>query len=101
MQEAIAAMSTARAGACVVTDEGGNLAGIFTHGDFARAYESDAGVGARPVRDFMTADPITVPAGHLAAEAVKAIGEKGSTTWWSRMKTASRLGSSIPRTSPG
>ena len=61
----------------MVTDDHGALAGIFTHGDFARAYEHDAAVGARPVREFMTADPITVPAGHLAAEAVKVIGEKG------------------------
>ncbi len=74
VRDAIAAMSAARAGACVVTRPDGALAGIFTHGDFARAYQNDHAIGNRPVRHFMTPDPVCVPASHLAAEAVRTIG---------------------------
>lgn len=75
VRDALVAMSGARAGACVVTTAGGTLAGIFTHGDFARSYQADANVGDRPVVELMTRDPVTVAAEALAAEAVKTIGE--------------------------
>ena len=74
VQDAITAMSEARSGACIITRPDRTLAGIFTHGDFARAYQEDPGVGERPVAEFMTTDPVSVPASHLAVEAVKTIG---------------------------
>lgn len=71
---ALAAMSAVRAGACLILNPDGTLAGIFTHGDFARAFQREQNLGSRPVSEFMTARPITVRADALAAEAVKMIG---------------------------
>lgn len=75
VRDALMAMSGARTGACVVRAADGGMAGIFTHGDFARSYQQDPMVGERPVAELMTRDPITVSAEALAAEAVKTIGE--------------------------
>jgi arabinose-5-phosphate isomerase len=75
VREALVAMTTARAGACLVVARTGLLAGIFTHGDFARAFQENSAIGERPVAEFMTRDPISVPAEALAAEALKTIGE--------------------------
>ncbi len=74
VRDALTAMSAARSGACVVVQENGGLAGIFTHGDFARSYQQDANVGDRPVAELMTRNPISVAADALAAEAVQTIG---------------------------
>lgn len=74
VQDALVAMSSARAGACVVLAADGKLAGIFTHGDFARSYQADPMVGGKPVAELMTRGPICVSADSLAAEAVKTIG---------------------------
>ncbi|MBB5351917.1 arabinose-5-phosphate isomerase [Haloferula luteola] len=74
VRDALTAMTIARSGACVVILPSGGLAGIFTHGDFARAYQQDANVGDRPVSDLMTRQPISVSAEALAAEAVHTIG---------------------------
>ena len=38
---ALQAMHCARAGACLILTSSGKLAGIFTHGDFARAFQQD------------------------------------------------------------
>lgn len=73
--EAIRAMREVRAGACLILRADGSLAGIFTHGDFARGYEKDPQLGGKPVADLMTRSPITVRADSLAAEAVKMIGQ--------------------------
>ncbi|MGJ8632350.1 MAG: KpsF/GutQ family sugar-phosphate isomerase [Luteolibacter sp.] len=74
--DAVTEMNRSRAGACLVLDESGMLAGIFTHGDFARGYEKDAGLGGLPVSDLMTRNPISVTEDSLAVEAVKQVGEK-------------------------
>lgn len=74
VRDALTAMSAARSGACVVLQENGSLAGIFTHGDFARSYQQDANVGDRPVAELMTRHPISVQAEALAAEALQTIG---------------------------
>lgn len=74
VREALVAMSKARSGACVVTKPDSTLAGIFTHGDFARCYQQDPHVGDRPVAEFMTRKPISVAADSLAVEAVQTIG---------------------------
>lgn len=72
--DALIAMNQARAGACVILTPSGELAGIFTHGDFARGYQKDPAIGEKPVADLMTRKPITVFADSLAVEAVKSIG---------------------------
>ena len=74
VREALVAMSKARSGACVVTAADGKLGGIFTHGDFARSYQSDPHVGDKLVAEFMTRKPISVSADSLAVEAVQTIG---------------------------
>lgn len=76
VQDAIAAMSKARSGACLVTATDGTLVGIFTHGDFARAFQQTPNLGNCPVQDFMTRNPIAIQSTALAAEAVKIIGNK-------------------------
>lgn len=75
VEVAIAAMSESRSGACVLVDANGELAGVFTHGDFARAFEQNETVRGRLVSEFMTKEPITVQASSLAAEAIKKIGK--------------------------
>jgi arabinose-5-phosphate isomerase len=67
-------MSHARTGACIITQENGQLAGIFTHGDFARSFQEDPNIGKRPIQEFMTVAPITLNCDALAAEAVNTIG---------------------------
>ncbi len=70
IRDAIKTMTAHRAGAAVVTAPDGRLAGIFTHGDFARHYAKDDAIGTRPVVDFMTSNPITIAADKLAAEVL-------------------------------
>jgi arabinose-5-phosphate isomerase len=74
VRDALEAMTSARSGACVVVQPDGKLAGIFTHGDFARCYQRDPHVGDQPVAAFMTRRPISVSADSLAVEAVQTIG---------------------------
>ncbi len=74
VQDALSSMGKARSGACIITTEKGTLAGIFTHGDFARAFQENPNIGSRPVSEFMTTNPITLRADSLAVEAVTMIG---------------------------
>ncbi len=76
VMDCIIAMSAARAGACVLTHEDGTLAGVFTHGDFARAYQADPGCGSNPVAALMTKKPVYVEADKLAVVAVKTLRER-------------------------
>jgi len=69
--DAIQAMTAHRAGAAVVVHGDGSLAGIFTHGDFARHFPEDPHIGSRPVGDFMTLKPITIQGDKLAAEVLQ------------------------------
>jgi arabinose-5-phosphate isomerase len=73
--DALHCMTRARAGACLILTDTGRLAGIFTHGDFARAFQQDPLLGEKPVAGLMTRNPITVQADSLAVEAIKAIGK--------------------------
>jgi len=74
--DAVSEMNRSRAGACLILDADGRLAGIFTHGDFARGYEKDPALGSLPVADLMTRNPISLTEDSLAVEAVKQVGEK-------------------------
>jgi arabinose-5-phosphate isomerase len=74
--DAVVEMNRSRAGACLILDENGMLAGIFTHGDFARGYEKNPSLGALPVADLMTRNPVSLPENSLAVEAVRQVGEK-------------------------
>ncbi len=69
------AMNSVRAGACLILNSTGGLAGIFTHGDFARSFRSDPLLGEKPVAQLMTRNPITVQASDLAVEVLRTIGQ--------------------------
>lgn len=68
--EVLRVLTAKRAGAAIVTDETGRLAGIFTHGDFARRFPSDPSIGTSPVGSVMTVNPVTIGADKLAAEVL-------------------------------
>jgi arabinose-5-phosphate isomerase len=72
---ALDAMNRARAGACLILDGGGRLAGIFTHGDFARSFRINPLLGDQPVATLMTRHPITVRSDALAVEVLRTIGQ--------------------------
>lgn len=76
VMDCIIAMTAARAGACVLTHEDGTMAGVFTHGDFARSYQSDPGCGMLPVADRMTKNPVYIEADKLAVSAVKTLRDR-------------------------
>jgi arabinose-5-phosphate isomerase len=71
IRDVLKAMTSVRAGAAVVAGEDRQLLGIFTHGDFARYFQSDPKVGERLVADLMTLNPVTVHKDKLAVEVLK------------------------------
>jgi arabinose-5-phosphate isomerase len=61
-----------RTGAVMLTGSDGRLCGLFTDSDLARLFERRADEALdRPIREVMTADPLTVPAGTRVADAVE------------------------------
>ncbi len=70
VMHALKAISDARAGAAIVINKNGKLAGIFTQGDFARFYQDDLSVGSKCVGQLMTRRPITVRVDKLAVEVL-------------------------------
>lgn len=71
-QEAILAMTHAKAGSLAVVDPAdGHLTGIFTDGDFRRSALTGSDFLQKPVAGFMTRSPKTIAAGVLAIEALK------------------------------
>jgi arabinose-5-phosphate isomerase len=64
------AMTSHRAGAAIARDAEGRLLGIFTHGDFARYYQSFPNIGEIPVEQFLTRHPVSVDADCLAADVL-------------------------------
>lgn len=67
---ALEAMTKARSGAAIVLQPDGSLAGVFTHGDFVRAFQKDHAISELPVSGFMTKNPISIQADKLAAEVL-------------------------------
>lgn len=74
--EALKVMTGSRAGAAIVVDADGRLAGVFTHGDFARCYQSEGpALAHKPLARLMTANPVTIRSDRLAVEAVRLFEE--------------------------
>jgi len=72
VSETISRMTKARAGAVVIADDQGLLSGVFTQGDFVRAFQSgNPAIGAEPVGNFMTKDPIHVKEDRLVGEVLR------------------------------
>jgi arabinose-5-phosphate isomerase len=61
-----------RTGAVMLVDDDGRLCGLFTDSDLARLIEArrDAALD-RPIREVMTAKPITIPLGVRVGDAVE------------------------------
>ncbi len=70
---ALQAMTRARSGAAVVAHTDGTLAGVFTHGDFVRAFQKDHSIAEHPVSQFMTSHPVSIQADKLAAEVLSTL----------------------------
>lgn len=70
VREALQAMTRARSGAAVVVQGDGTLAGVFTHGDFVRAFQKDNAIAEKAVQEFMTPRPVSIEANKLAAEVL-------------------------------
>jgi arabinose-5-phosphate isomerase len=66
-----------RTGAIMIIDPQGKLRGIFTDSDLARLFESRRdGALDGPIRDVMTKNPATAPAGSMLVDAVAMIAER-------------------------
>lgn len=64
-------MTGMRAGAAMIAEGDGRLAGIFTHGDFVRAFRAfGAEVGRKRVEELMTSRPVTIGEDRLAVEVL-------------------------------
>lgn len=70
VMDAIKSMGKARAGSCIITNEKKELIGIFSHGDFARAFQENPQIGEHLVIKYMTTNPIKLMSHLLAAEAI-------------------------------
>ena len=75
IQDTVLAMLECRAGAAVITNSDDSLAGIFTHGDFVRAYQTNREIGDCAVAEHMTIAPIVVLENDLAVEVVRILRE--------------------------
>lgn len=73
VQEALHGMTRARSGAAIVQQRDGTLAGVFTHGDFVRAFQKDHAIAENPVSQYMTSRPVSIQADKLAAEVLSTL----------------------------
>jgi len=66
-----------RTGAVMLTSADGRLSGLFTDSDLARLFEQrrDSALD-RPIREVMTLNPITVPAGTRILEALDVLRQR-------------------------
>ncbi len=70
LREALAVMTRAQAGAVVIAEGDGRVAGIFTDGDFRRLMTREEVDLGRAMSDVMTPSPLTVRADDLAMEVL-------------------------------
>ncbi len=76
--DALATMGKARAGAAIIVSPENNLLGIFTQGDFTRAFQGSdvATLAERPVSELMTQNPVSISADKLGADLLRTLEEK-------------------------
>ncbi|NNE62477.1 MAG: KpsF/GutQ family sugar-phosphate isomerase, partial [Gammaproteobacteria bacterium] len=55
---------------------GSRLAGIYTDGDLRRTFEKMPNIETAPVRDYMTADCVTIQPEQIASEALKLMHDR-------------------------
>jgi arabinose-5-phosphate isomerase len=75
VREVVIALTQTRNGAACIVDADGNLAGVFTDGDFRRAILNDCQAIEQPVSRFMTRNPVAILEGKLAVEAARLMRE--------------------------
>ena len=73
VSETLSLMISCKSGAAVIVKSNGSLSGIFTHGDFVRAFQKINNISNLPVCELMTPNPITINGNELATEAVKVL----------------------------
>ncbi|CCU81059.1 Arabinose 5-phosphate isomerase [Halanaerobium saccharolyticum subsp. saccharolyticum DSM 6643] len=76
VREALFKMTKSRMGSTSIVDQDGKLRGIITDGDIRRLLEKSADFIDRPVKDYMTVDPISIAPDRLAAEALQIMEAK-------------------------
>ena len=97
--ESSSQMSQARSGACIITHDDGSMAGIFTHGDFARLIRKSRHRKSA-CQPFMTKDPVTFIAIHSPLKRSPPSARTALMTSSSWTMTKNPSGYSTPRTSP-
>ncbi len=68
--DVVRAMTRCRSGAAVIIDGDGRIAGVFTHGDFARHFPSTPGIGTVAVEELMTRNPVRIRSDKLAVDVL-------------------------------
>ena len=77
VQQALFAITRARAGSCSVINRHGKLIGIFTDGDLRRYLkEQGTKILAYPILKLATKNPSVIKMDHLAAEAIQRLRDK-------------------------
>ncbi|MDD5706921.1 MAG: KpsF/GutQ family sugar-phosphate isomerase [Kiritimatiellae bacterium] len=71
VQDALVAMTRAQAGMACILNADGTLAGIFTDGDLRRQLTRSANSLSMPIREVMTAKPISACASQLAVDVLR------------------------------
>jgi arabinose-5-phosphate isomerase len=76
VKEVLLSITKARAGSATIIDNKRKLVGIFTDGDLRRHLEREPNLSLLRVKEVMTKNPITIPRGHLAVEALRILQER-------------------------
>lgn len=76
VREALFLMTESHMGATSIVDNEGLFKGIITDGDIRRLLEKSIDFIDKPVKEFMTKDPVTVGPDKLAAEALNIMENK-------------------------
>jgi arabinose-5-phosphate isomerase len=71
VKDALLEMSAKGLGTTIVVDHNNHVTGVFTDGDIRRAVDAGIDFNSAVIKEFMTANCRTIPAGILAAEALK------------------------------
>jgi arabinose-5-phosphate isomerase len=80
MREVAAQISRKRLGMTCVVDAAGTLLGVITDGDLRRHLADDQALQRRTAGDIMTATPVTIAPGTLAAEALHVLEQRKITS---------------------
>ena len=76
VRDALREMARCRSGtAVVVAPSTGELAGVFSHGDFGRHFQDEPALMEKRVGDYMTQNPICIAGEQLAADVLRILQE--------------------------